>query len=104
MCVCVARKRRPNKDRSMAWVGSYSLKTYQGRFKGITKIVTHPDYLSLDGTYQNDIALVKLKTKIETWANVRNVKLPSANDIFDSSTECWIAGWGYTGTNGEFCT
>lgn len=88
----------------MAWVGSYSLKTYQGRFKGITKIVTHPDYLSLDGTYQNDIALVKLKTKIETWANVRNVKLPSANDIFDSSAECWIAGWGYTGTNGEFCT
>ncbi|XP_036944225.1 tryptase-2-like [Acanthopagrus latus] len=96
---CWDEQRRPNKERSMAWVGSYSLKTYQGRYKGITQIITHRNYDSSGGTYQNDIALVKLKTKIESWADVKYVNLPSANDVFDSSSECWIAGWGYTGAN-----
>ncbi|XP_073350145.1 tryptase-like [Pagrus major] len=96
---CWDEQRRPNKDRSMAWVGSYNLKTYRGRYKGISQIITHPGYYSSGGTYKNDIALVKLKTKIESWAEVKNVNLPSANDIFDSSSECWIAGWGYIEDN-----
>lgn len=98
------RQLEPNAGRSMAWVGSYSLQKASVRYMGIYQAITHPEYQAVGGGYRNDIALVKLKKKLQFSATVAPVKLPSSTDTFGPSSECWITGWGYVGTTGTFCT
>ncbi|XP_026181590.1 tryptase-like [Mastacembelus armatus] len=95
---CFDDQRNPNYRRSMAWVGSHSLQKASARYMGIYPAIRHPRYQSLGGRYINDIALVKLKKNIQFSNHVRPVSLPSVDDSFDSSSECWITGWGYIGT------
>ncbi|MGL4879156.1 trypsin-like serine protease [Paraclostridium dentum] len=103
MCVCVARHGKAKWSRSSAWIGSHELQKSSVRYKEIMYVIPHPDYQKKDGIFLNDIALVKLKKKIDFQAGVQPVSLPSVDEAFDSSSECWITGWGYTGTKGKFC-
>lgn len=94
------RQPPPDIHRSMAWIGSHSLRKASVRYMGIDVFVTHPDYKVSNNGYVNDIALVKLKKKIKFSKDVSPVKLPEPSDIFSTSSDCWIIGWGNVGTNG----
>lgn len=96
----LCRQPPPNTHRSMAWIGSHSLRKASVRYMGIDVFVTHPDYKVSKNGYVNDIALVKLKKKIKFSKAVSPVKLPEPSDIFSTSSDCWIIGWGNVGTNG----
>jgi len=69
----------------------------------ITHVIRHEKYRALSSGYENDIALIKLKRKVKSSPLVAAVSLPSADDTFDSSSECWITGWGQIGKDGMFC-
>ncbi|XP_042361312.1 tryptase-2-like [Plectropomus leopardus] len=84
----------PKWDRSMVWIGSYRLKEKSERYRGISYVLSNPDYRNLGSYYVNDIALVKLDKKVKFSKQVKNVALPSADDTFGPSSECWITGWG----------
>ncbi|KAE8283564.1 Tryptase alpha/beta-1 [Larimichthys crocea] len=91
--------RRPNWRRSFVSVGSHSLTKASARYMGIDTVMTHREYQAQSGGYVNDIALVKLKKKLTFSPDVASVTLPSIDDTFGSSSECWITGWGNIGTN-----
>uniref|UniRef100_A0A3B4ZRA5 Peptidase S1 domain-containing protein n=1 Tax=Stegastes partitus TaxID=144197 RepID=A0A3B4ZRA5_9TELE len=91
---CVDSQRQPSLRRSMVWVGTLALQKGSARYMGIDTVVTHPYYRALGNGYVNDIALVKLKKRVTFSKTVAPVKLPSVDDTFDSSSECWITGWG----------
>lgn len=104
MCVCVGRQAEPNWRRSFVSVGSHSLTKASARYMEIDTVMNHREYRAQSGGYVNDIALVKLKKKLSFSPDVASVTLPSIDDTFGSSSECWITGWGNIGTNGKFCT
>ncbi|KAG7221973.1 hypothetical protein INR49_028256 [Caranx melampygus] len=90
---------QPDPSRSMAWVGTHSLQKESARYLGIVYVIPHRNYRAVGKGYLNDIALIKLKKKLRFSQSVRPVSLPSVDDTFGPSSECWITGWGYTGTN-----
>lgn len=86
----------------MVWVGSHALQKASARYMGISKVIDHSQYRKDGNVYVNDIALVKLKKELKFSDDVKPVSLPTVDNTFDSSSECWITGWGYTGPNGKF--
>ncbi|KAG8006721.1 Tryptase-2 [Nibea albiflora] len=98
---CLDLQRSPNWRRSMVWVGSHSLQKESARYMGIENIIIDYGFRAQGSGYVNDIALVKLKKKLIFSQNVAPVTLPSIDDTFGSSSECWITGWGNIGTNGN---
>ena len=103
MCVCVASRRNPSLRRSMVWVGSYKLREGAQRYMSVEHVIKHPEYRAFHGGYENNIALVRLKKKL-TLERGGRVSLPAANDNFDASSDCWVAGWGDIENGGKFCT
>uniref|UniRef100_A0A3B4VNK3 Tryptase-2-like n=1 Tax=Seriola dumerili TaxID=41447 RepID=A0A3B4VNK3_SERDU len=93
-----ARSDKPNLARSMAWVGTHSLQKGSARYLGIYAIIPEPKYRAVGNGFVNDIALVKLKKKLTFSDSIRPVTLPSVDDTFGPSSECWITGWGNIGT------
>lgn len=102
MCVSVVRPDKPYYLRSMVWVGSHELQKGAARYVAINSVYNHKEYKKLSNGYINDIALVWLKKPLKLSNDVKAVKLASVDDTFSSSSECWIIGWGNTGTNGKF--
>ncbi|KAM4531816.1 tryptase-2-like [Odontesthes bonariensis] len=94
---CWDKKLQPNERRSGAWAGSHELQKASVDYMSITHVIRHPEYRALSSRYENDIALIKLKRKAKTSPLVAAVSLPSADATFDSSSECWITGWGQIG-------
>ncbi|XP_028254680.1 tryptase-2-like [Parambassis ranga] len=94
---CWDRRPEPSLRRSMVWVGSYMLQKESARYMGILHAISHPYYQKMGSGYINDIALLHLKKKLEFSKDVAPVSLPSADAAFDSSSECWITGWGQIG-------
>lgn len=88
----------------MAWIGTHSLQMASVRYMGIRYVISHPDYRALNNGYANNLALVRLKKKITFSKDVAPVTLPSSTDASNPSSDCWITGWGYIGTDGMFCT
>ncbi|XP_018518341.1 tryptase-2 [Lates calcarifer] len=91
---CLDAKLKPNYRRSMVWVGSHKLQKGSARYMAIYSAVLHPQYQAVGNGYVNDIALIKLTKKLTFSDDVRPVSLPSVDDTFGSSSECWITGWG----------
>lgn len=83
----------------MITVGSYNLLERSARYMGISTVMRHPKYRALSSGFINDIALVKLKKTLTFTKAVASVSLPTADDNFGPSSECWIAGWGNIGTD-----
>uniref|UniRef100_A0A3P8U3Z2 Peptidase S1 domain-containing protein n=1 Tax=Amphiprion percula TaxID=161767 RepID=A0A3P8U3Z2_AMPPE len=94
---CLEERRQPSLRRSMVWVGSLHLQKESVRYMAIDTVVRHPYYQAGSNGYVNDIALIKLKKKVLFSKDVAPVSLPSVDDAFDSSSECWITGWGQIG-------
>lgn len=100
----LCRQPQPNTRRSMAWIGSHSLRKASVRYMGIQYFITHPGYKVSNNGYVNDLALVRLKKKITFSKDVAPVRLPNPSDTFSTSSNCWIIGWGNVGTNGMSST
>ncbi|CAJ1075628.1 tryptase-2-like [Xyrichtys novacula] len=91
---CWDRDPKPDPLRSSAWLGSHDLQKASVRYMAIVFYMLHPQYQAVSNGYVNDLALVKLKKKAELSRLVAPVSLPGPGDTFDSSSECWITGWG----------
>ncbi|KAM7372590.1 hypothetical protein PAMP_009748 [Pampus punctatissimus] len=101
---CFDKRLNPKLGRSFAVIKANSLQNIkQGtvRYVGIEFVNRHGGFKALSTGYENDIALVKLKKKLE-FPRSDWVKLPGPNDDFGASSECWILGWGNIKTNGLF--
>ncbi|XP_022055716.1 tryptase-2-like [Acanthochromis polyacanthus] len=94
---CLDSRLQPYLHRSMVWVGSYQLQKASARYMAISTFVRHRDYQATSDGYVNDIALIKLKKKVKISNDVALVQLPSADDVFGPSSDCWIIGWGQIG-------
>ncbi|XP_032394031.1 tryptase-2 [Etheostoma spectabile] len=92
---CVKRNPEPDWRRSMAWVNVHALRTDRAKYMDLTTALPHPDYQA--NNYAHDIALIKLKKKVDFKKMGAKVNLPSAADNFSPSSECWITGWGNVG-------
>ncbi|KAM3597354.1 uncharacterized protein V6R79_003503 [Siganus canaliculatus] len=95
---CLARNPKPRERRSMAWIGAHSLQKEGARFMQVENYKVKDGYEAQSVGFKNDIAVVKLKKTIDLkkgWT----VGLPTGKETFDSSSECWILGWGNVGTN-----
>ncbi|XP_071397026.1 tryptase-2-like [Centroberyx affinis] len=93
---CVDRQHNTNADKSMAWLGSNALRGFS-RFRRLGNIITHNDFQS-NGNL-NNIALVKMTKKVVFTPVIAPVNLITTQDSFDSTSECWITGWGDVGKN-----
>ena len=102
--MCVASEGGPDLHRSMVWVGSHSLQEKSERYMGIYNVYIHHYFRAVDGGYENDLAMLKLKKKLQFSKNVSEVVLADDTDSFNSLSECWITGWGDVRTDGKFCT
>lgn len=90
----------------MVWIGSHNLQKGSARYMGIVYVVPYPEYEVRNGFYKKDLALLKLKKKID-FLKIKDaspVSLPSSTDTFGPSSECWITGWGNIQTGGTYCT
>ncbi|XP_078126451.1 tryptase-2-like [Sander vitreus] len=90
---CVKRHPAPDWHRSFACINSLNLQKDQARFMAITAAVIHSQ------EDEHDIALLQLKKKVDFKKMAGKVNLPSADDAFGPSSECWITGWGNVGVN-----
>ncbi|XP_074511218.1 tryptase-2-like [Sebastes fasciatus] len=88
-----SRHSTPVWRRSFIAVGSYNLKKYSESYMGISTVLLHPEYRALSSGYINDIALVKLRKSVKFNQRMAQVSLPSADNTFGPSSECWIVGW-----------
>uniref|UniRef100_A0A3B5LPN5 Peptidase S1 domain-containing protein n=1 Tax=Xiphophorus couchianus TaxID=32473 RepID=A0A3B5LPN5_9TELE len=84
-------------DRTGVWIGTYELGMPSERYMNVDLVDRLPEFRAAGNGFVNDIALLRLKYPLEFSKNVAPVDLPNDDDIFDSSSECWIAGWGDIG-------
>ncbi|XP_039979769.1 tryptase-2-like isoform X2 [Xiphias gladius] len=94
---CWDSRRNPDYRRSMVWVGAYQLRKGAVRYMGIKNVITHSRFQAVSSGFINDIALIHLKKKLIFSDEVQPVSLPSVNNNFGPSSECWITGWGNLG-------
>uniref|UniRef100_A0A3Q2NW04 Zgc:100868 n=1 Tax=Fundulus heteroclitus TaxID=8078 RepID=A0A3Q2NW04_FUNHE len=62
----------------------------------VAQIINHPDYNS--GTFNNDIALLKLSKPVNFTSYISPVCLAASNSTFSSGVNTWITGWGTIGS------
>ncbi|XP_014863118.1 PREDICTED: brain-specific serine protease 4-like [Poecilia mexicana] len=84
-------------DRTGVWVGTYELGMPSERYMDVDIVDRLPEFRVAGNGFVNDIALIRLKYPLEFSKTVAPVILPKEDEIFDSSSECWIAGWGSIG-------
>uniref|UniRef100_A0A667YJA9 Peptidase S1 domain-containing protein n=1 Tax=Myripristis murdjan TaxID=586833 RepID=A0A667YJA9_9TELE len=96
---CVDQRSNILMRKSMIWLGSHKLRGPSKFFRGISRVVIHPYYRVQASGYLNDIAMLKMSKKVTFSAKVANVSLSTVEDTFDSSSECWLTGWGNIGKN-----
>ncbi|XP_014863100.1 PREDICTED: tryptase-2-like isoform X2 [Poecilia mexicana] len=80
-------------DRTGVWVGTYELDKPSERYMDVDFVYRNPEFRVTVNGFISDISLIKLKYPLEFTKTVAPVILPSEDDTFDSSSECWIAGW-----------
>ncbi|XP_076153147.1 serine protease 27-like [Alosa pseudoharengus] len=76
-------------------VGQLKLREPTGWEYPVHHVLIHPGYRGRNnGDWHNDIALVQLKKPVVTSKLVNPVDLPIHLDVFNTSSECWVTGWG----------
>nr|XP_021508382.1 coagulation factor XI-like [Meriones unguiculatus] len=68
-------------------------------FFRVQEIIIHDQYKTAENGY--DIALLKLESIMNYTDFQRPICLPSKGDRNVVYTECWVTGWGYTGSRDE---
>ena len=67
-----------------------------------SKIIRHEDYKL--GSYDADIALVKLATPVKYNALIKPVCLPQQDDNERNGESCYVTGWGRLKEGGKQAT
>ncbi|XP_062373689.1 serine protease 27-like [Sardina pilchardus] len=80
-------------------VGQLKLHVPNGLKYSVSRVLIHPGYRNNWSTLYNDIALVQLETSVVTSDLVMPVALPTRRDVFNTSSECWVTGWGNVAEN-----
>jgi len=91
----------------VAGISPRAIKIYVGsssRIEGASRkkvrgYVIHPAYNSGSGFSPNDVALIRLRGKLDFNSNVQKISLGSSSDDFEAATSCYITGWGRTEVN-----
>lgn len=70
------------------------------------KIIIHPDYIKgIAGnertTYDNDIALIRMSSRVKLGPNVLPICLPEADGRFKEGQQSTVSGWGGTENKAE---
>lgn len=60
----------------------------------IREIIFHPNYNNT--SFDNDVVLIRLKTKLKFNSRVRSICLPERDTNLADNEECSISGWGTT--------
>ncbi|XP_054891861.1 tryptase-2-like [Poeciliopsis prolifica] len=94
---CWDEELRTRWDRTGVWIGTYELGMPSERYMNIDLVDRLPEFRAAGNGFINDIALLRLKYPLEFSNTVAPVNLPNEDETFDSSSECWIAGWGDIG-------
>ncbi|XP_012716135.2 tryptase-2 [Fundulus heteroclitus] len=81
-------------DRTGVWIGTHDLDMPSKRYMNVDRIQRSGDFKPEGKGFVNDIALIKLNKTLNFFKEGAKVKLPTDDDTFDASSECWIAGWG----------
>ncbi|VUC23479.1 unnamed protein product [Clonostachys rosea] len=66
---------------------------------GVSKITVHPDYDS--STVDNDVAVWKLASPIESGSNIAYATLPASGSDPEAGSTVTVAGWGLTSESGS---
>ncbi|XP_043497237.1 trypsin-2-like [Polistes fuscatus] len=69
--------------------------TKAGQKKGVREIIIHPEFNG--DTFQNDIAILRLKVPFQFTAQLKPIHLPV--DQVPPGTMCQVSGWGYPEEN-----
>ncbi|KAJ6656062.1 hypothetical protein lerEdw1_004468 [Lerista edwardsae] len=62
--------------------------------RGVKRIVTHPNFN--DYTYDYDIAVVELDSRVTYTKEIQPICLPEATHEFPAGKDIWVTGWGAT--------
>ncbi|XP_051025817.1 coagulation factor XI [Acomys russatus] len=68
-------------------------------FFRVQEMIVHDQYKMAESGH--DIALLKLESTMNYTDSQRPICLPSKGDRNVLYTECWVTGWGYTGSRNE---
>jgi len=74
-------------------------RTSGGTVARVSSIKVNPSYSA--GTYNNDVAILKLSTSIPTSSSIAYAKLPASGSDPASGTGLTVAGWGTTSSGGQ---
>ncbi|XP_074142452.1 tryptase beta-2-like isoform X2 [Sminthopsis crassicaudata] len=61
------------------------------KYLPVIKIVIHPNFTR--GSFDANIALLKLKTPVDSYKDISIIGLPAASQNFPSKMECWVTVW-----------
>lgn len=71
-----------------------SYRAFGGRVRKVAAIHEHPRYDHATGTYDYDIAILKLSRSLRFGRKVKAINLPTLNQIVPVGTKCFVTGWG----------
>uniref|UniRef100_A0A8C7BKH5 Peptidase S1 domain-containing protein n=1 Tax=Neovison vison TaxID=452646 RepID=A0A8C7BKH5_NEOVI len=90
---CISRKEA---DPSAYRIHAGDVYLYGGRtLLNVSRVIVHPNYISPG--LGADIALLQLSDSVEGTANVKPVRLSSAQLEVIPEDQCWVTGWGSIG-------
>ncbi|XP_032992788.1 mast cell protease 2-like [Lacerta agilis] len=69
-------------------------------FHSVARVYQHPEFISENSTFPNDILLLKLRSKVRLNENIRILPLPTSSKDLSEGTPCSVAGWN---SNGKDC-
>lgn len=66
----------------------------------VSQVIIHQDYVN--GILGSDVALLRLAAPVQSFANVRPVKLSSGSLEINQNDVCWVTGWGTVSMYGKY--
>ncbi|XP_015436796.1 PREDICTED: chymotrypsin-2-like [Dufourea novaeangliae] len=66
----------------------------------VEKIIIHEQYQP-SNSWNNDIALIKVKTPFVTSQRIASVPMPKANEAVPANAVAWVSGWGRLRSGGS---
>ncbi|EGW04403.1 Serine protease 29 [Cricetulus griseus] len=85
--------RKRNADPSSFRIHAGDVYLYGGKgLLKVSRIIIHPDYVHPG--LGSDVALLRLAKPVQSYANVRAVKLSSGSLNVTPKDVCWVTGWG----------
>lgn len=66
----------------------------------MSRVIIHPDFVHAG--LGSDVALLQLAVSVQSFPNVKPVKLPSESLEVTKKDVCWVTGWGAVSTHSKY--